>query len=532
MPSPQPWWQSGVVYQIYPRSFQDSNNDGLGDLPGITSRLDYLQNLGIDAIWISPIFPSPMADFGYDVADYVNIDPIFGTLADFDQLVAAAHARNLRVILDLVPNHTSDEHPWFVQSRSSGDNPYRDWYIWRDPAPAGGPPNNWQSHFGGPAWTFDETTGQYYLNLFDPKQADLNWRNPAVVAAMHDVMRFWFARGIDGFRVDVIWMLIKHPDFADNPPNPEWKPGDPSQWQHIRIYDQHQPEVHDTIRALRSVADEFADTVLIGEIYMPPEELAHYYGANNDGVQLPYNFNLVTLPTWDAPSVRSMVERYEAALPARAWPNYVLGNHDQARTATRVGVERARMAQMLLLTLRGTPTLYYGEELGMENVPIPQAFVVDPQGIRTPSLTRDVARTPMQWDATPGAGFSTTRPWLPLAANAPVCNVAVQEDEPQSMLHLARRLLALRRSLPALHSGDYTMLPTPVDDHIFVYLRGNTSDGCVVILNFGAEPQTLELSAIAATASIACSTELDRTGNVDLAALELRPYEGLLLHLG
>jgi alpha-glucosidase len=531
MSAAQPWWQSAVIYQIYPRSFQDSNNDGVGDLPGITARLDYLQRLGIDAIWISPIYPSPMADFGYDISNYVDIDPLFGTLADFDALIAAAHARNLRVILDLVPNHTSDEHPWFVQSRSSRDNPYRDWYIWRDPAPNGGPPNNWQSHFGGPAWTFDERTGQYYLNLFDPKQADLNWRNPAVVAAMHAVMRFWFARGIDGFRIDVIWMLIKHPDLPDNPPNPAWQPGDPSQWQHIRTYDQHQPEVHAAIRALRAVADEFGDTVLIGEIYMPPEELVHYYGANGDGVHLPYNFNLVTLPTWDAPGVRAMVERYEAALPTGAWPNYVLGNHDQARTASRVGAERARTAQMLLLTLRGTPTIYYGEELGMESVPIPPALIVDPQGIRTPSLTRDVARTPMQWDPSPGAGFSNARPWLPLAADAAVCNVAVQEAHPESMLYLTRRLLELRRNVPALTQGAYATVHTAADDQVYAYVRGGAG-GCLIVLNFTAKPQQLDLSQIAATATSICSTALDRTETIDLTNLELRPYEGLLLQLG
>jgi alpha-glucosidase len=531
MSATQPWWQSSVIYQIYPRSFQDSNADGIGDLPGITARLDYLQRLGVDAIWLSPIYPSPMADFGYDVADYVDIDPMFGTLADFDRLVAAAHARNVRVILDLVPNHSSDEHPWFVQSRRSRDNPYRDWYIWRDPAPDGGPPNNWQSNFGGPAWTFDETTGQYYLHLFDPKQPDLNWRNPAVVAAIHDAMRFWFRRGIDGFRIDVIWMLIKHSDFPDNPPNPEWKPGDPTQWRHIRVYDQHQPDVHDVIRGLRRVADEFGDTVLIGEIYMPPEELVRYYGADHDGVQLPYNFNLVTLPTWDAPSVRAMVERYEAALPTGAWPNYVLGNHDQSRTATRVGPERARTAQMLLLTLRGTPTLYYGEEIGIEDVPIPQALVVDPQGLRTPGMTRDVARTPMQWDGTPGAGFSGARAWLPLAADAPVRNVAAQEADPQSLLFLTRRLLELRRALPALQRGSYTTVPTTADAEVFAYRRGDAADGCLIVLNFGPTAYTLDLSAVAATATIVCATGLDREGAADLAALELRPYEGLLLRL-
>jgi alpha-glucosidase len=473
-----------------------------------------------------------MADFGYDVANYVDIAPIFGTLADFDALVAAAHARNVRVLLDLVPNHSSDEHPWFVQSRSARDNPFRDWYLWRDPAPDGGPPNNWQSHFGGSAWSFDETTGQYYLHLFDPKQPDLNWRNPAVVEAMHEVMRFWFRRGIDGFRIDVIWMLIKHPDFPDNPPDPAWQPGDPTQWMHQRIYDQDQPEVHDLIRAMRTVADAFGDTVLIGEIYMEPERLVDYYGANLDEVQLPFNFNLVTLETWDAPSVRSIVERYETVLPPGAWPNYVLGNHDQPRIASRIGPEAAPIAQMLLLTLRGTPTLYYGDEIGMENVPIPPALIVDPQGIRTPGMTRDIARTPMQWDNTPNAGFSTARPWLPLAADYIVCNVADQARDPQAMLQLTRRLLALRRALPALHCGSYTSVPTSADVHIFAYQRSDASGNCLIVLNFSAEPQQLDLSQIAASAVIHCATGMDRSGSVDLHCLALEPYEGVVLGIG
>ncbi|MGB9631782.1 MAG: alpha-amylase family glycosyl hydrolase [Chloroflexaceae bacterium] len=524
------WWQTGTIYQIYPWSFQDSNDDGIGDLPGIASRLEYLEWLGIDAIWISPIFPSPMADFGYDVADYTGIDPRFGTMEDFDRLLAAAHAHGLKLLLDLVPNHTSDEHPWFRQSRSARDNPYRDWYIWRDPAPGGGPPNNWLSHFGGPAWTFDPATGQYYLHLFDPKQPDLNWRNPAVRQAIYDVMRFWFRKGVDGFRVDVIWMLIKHPDLPDNPPDPNWTPAQPPYRRLLRVYDQHQPEVHAVIREMRAVADEFEDRVLIGEIYKPVEELVTYYGANLDEVHLPFNFNLITLPEWSAAGVRDLVERYERALPPGAWPNWVLGNHDRSRIASRPGPTLARVTHMLLLTLRGTPTLYYGDEIGMEDVPIPPERVVDPLGIRVPGHGRDPVRTPMQWDDGPGAGFTRGEPWLPLAADARQRNVAAQRADPHSMLALVRHLLELRHASPALNAGSYRSVETG-DPDVYAYLRARGPERLLIVLNFAERPCQLDLRHIAPEGAIAACTAMDRAGHVSLAVLDLRPHEGLVLDL-
>ncbi len=524
------WWQTGTVYQIYPWSFQDSNDDGIGDLPGIASRLDYLEWLGIDAIWISPIFPSPMADFGYDVADYTGIDPRFGTMEDFDRLLAAVHAHGLKLLLDLVPNHTSDEHPWFRQSRSARDNPYRDWYIWRDPAPGGGPPNNWLSHFGGPAWTFDPATGQYYLHLFDPRQPDLNWRNPAVRQAIYDVMRFWFRKGVDGFRVDVIWMLIKHPDLPDNPPDPNWTPAQPSYHRLLRVYDQHQPEIHAVIREMRAVADEFEDRVLIGEIYKPVEELVTYYGANLDEVHLPFNFNLITLPEWSAASVRDLVERYERALPPGAWPNWVLGNHDRSRVASRLGPARARVAQMLLLTLRGTPTLYYGDEIGMEDVLIPPERVLDPLGIRVPGHGRDPVRTPMQWDDSPGAGFTRGEPWLPFAADARQRNVAAQRADPHSMLALVRHLLELRQASPALNAGSYRSVETGNPD-VCAYLRARGPERLLVALNFAERPCQIDLRHVAPEGAIAACTAMDRAGHVSLASLDLRPHEGLVLDL-
>ncbi|HYD73695.1 MAG TPA: alpha-amylase family glycosyl hydrolase, partial [Candidatus Binatia bacterium] len=315
------WWQTGVIYQIYPRSFQDGDGDGVGDLRGIERRLDHLVELGVDAIWLSPIFTSPMADFGYDIADYTDIDPLFGTLDDFDALLNAAHERGLKVILDLVPNHTSDQHPWFRESRASRSNPKRDWYIWRDPAPSGGPPTNWLSEFGGSAWEYDERTHQYYYHAFLAAQPDLNWRNRAVREAIYEAMRFWFRRGVDGFRIDVIWHLIKDEHFRDNPPNPDFKPGDPPHHAVVPLYTADRPEVHDVIAEMRRVADAFPERVLIGEIYLPIERLVAYYGRNLEGVHLPFNFSLIRAP-WHAVSLAQLVEEYEAALPAQGWPNW------------------------------------------------------------------------------------------------------------------------------------------------------------------------------------------------------------------
>jgi alpha-glucosidase len=407
-----------VIYQVYPRSFQDSNGDGVGDLPGILARLDHLMALGVDAIWISPIYPSPMADFGYDVADYTGIDPAFGTLADFDRLIAATHARGLRVILDYVPNHSSDRHPWFVESRASRSNARRDWYIWRDPAPDGGPPNNWLSEFGGPAWTLDKATGQYWYHAYLPEQSDLNWRNPRVREAMLEVLRFWLDRGVDGFRVDAIHHLFEDERLRDNPLNPGWRPGQSPARRVIRAHTMDQPEMQEAVAAMRRIADSYpGQRVLIGEAYLSIDRLMAYYGVGLAGFQLPFNFHLLSTP-WEAGAIATLIERYEAALPQGAWPNWVLGNHDRSRLASRLGPAQARVAAMLLLTLRGTPTIYQSEEIGMTDVPIPPEPVQDPWEWRVPGLGlgRDPVRTPMQWDAGTGAGFtSAAEPWLPLA---------------------------------------------------------------------------------------------------------------------
>jgi alpha-glucosidase len=522
------WWQRAVIYQVYPRSFQDSNDDGIGDLAGVTCRLPYLKELGVDAIWLSPIFPSPMRDFGYDISAYTDIDPIFGTLSDFDTLIAAAHGLKLKVLLDLVPNHTSDQHPWFVESRSSRDNPKRHWYLWRDPAPDGGPPNNWLSQFGGSAWELDQQTGQYYYHAFLREQPDLNWRNPDVRVAMHDVMRFWLARGVDGFRVDVIWHLLKDEQLRDNPINLNWTTGQPATEQFLPIHTTDLPEVHDVIAGLRSVVDEFDARVLIGEIYLPFERLVAYYGRDLGGVHLPFNFALLRAP-WQARTIAQLIDDYELLLPAGGWPNWVLGNHDCARIATRVGPDQSRVAAMLLLTLRGTPTIYYGDELGMIQVSVPTERMSDPLERNMPGfgLGRDGARTPMQWDGAVFGGFSRHEPWLPLADDFSIRNVFDQAQSQDSMLNLYRRLISLRFRTPALVIGSYRRVS--VEGEMLVFVRQHTRESVLVALNFGSSAATVNVGQKGRLGRILLSSGGSRDGEPVGGRLELHGNEGLVI---
>ena len=532
--SGRPWWEAAVIYQIYPRSFQDSDGDGIGDLRGIERRLDHLVWLGVDAIWISPVYPSPMADFGYDVADYCGVDPRFGTLDDFDALLAAAHARGLKLLLDLVPNHSSDAHPWFVESRSSRNDPKRDWYIWRDPAPGGGPPNNWISDFGGPAWEWDEATGQYYSHAFLKEQPDLNWRNPELRAAMLDVLRFWFAREVDGFRIDVLWHIVKHADFPDNPANPDHRPGMGDMHRVLQLHSTDQPEVHDIAAEMRRIADEAGaegrDRLLIGEIYLPVERLMHYYGRETPGVHLPFNFLLIDAP-WDARALHRLIADYEAALPAGGWPNWVLGNHDRPRVAAKLGEAQARVAAMLLLTLRGTPTLYYGDEIGIGAVAIPSDRVHDPRELREPGLGlgRDPVRTPMAWNDGPQGGFTTGEPWLPLHQDRATRNVAAQAGNPGSLLNLYRRLLALRRAHPALATGHIRLLEG--HDDVLAYERQEGAERIVVALNLGGreQPVALPVGNLLLSTSHSGPSELDTGFRRRDGRTLLRPDEGLIL---
>ena len=524
------WWERGIIYQVYPRSFFDSDGDGIGDLRGIRQKLDYLQWLGIDAIWISPIYPSPMADFGYDVSNYTDIDPIFGTLAEFDVLLANVHARGMRLLLDYVPNHTSDRHPWFVESRSSRGSAKRDWYIWRDPAPGGGPPNNWRSNFGGGAWEWDEKSEQYYYHAFLKEQPDLNWRNREVQQAMLGVLRFWLDRGVDGFRVDVMHHLVKDTEFRDNPANPDFKPGMSPYRELLATYTADLPEVQEIVTRMRGVVEEYDDRMLVGEIYLPVERLMAYYGASGKGAHLPFNFQLIRLP-WKAKEIAATIERYEALLPSYAWPNWVLGNHDKPRIATRAGAAQARVAAMLLLTLRGTPTMYYGDEIGMHDVPIPGERVQDPFEKNVPGLGlgRDPVRTPMQWSGANKAGFTTGEPWLPIAEDYQNVNVAVERDDPTSMLTLYRRLIELRRRERALSIGEYAPLPAGSD--LVAYMRKTEERRLLIVLNLGPQKRRFDLGELEAQAALLLSTYLDRAQAKLGDEVELRPDEGVIVEL-
>jgi alpha-glucosidase len=482
-----PWWRTGVVYQIYPRSFLDTSGDGVGDLEGIRRRLDYLAWLGVDALWLSPIFRSPMADFGYDVSDYCDVDPLFGSLDELDRLVAEAHARGLRLLLDWVPNHTSDRHPWFLESRSSRASAKRSWYVWRDPAPGGGPPNNWTAAFlrDTPAWTFDEATGQYYLHCFLPQQPDLDWSNPEVAAAMHDVLRFWLDGGIDGFRVDVVHCLGKDPALPDDPPNLVGVP-------HCAVNDH--PATHAVLRGLRRLVDGYpGDRMLVGEVYLLFQpDITRYYG-HGDELHLAFDLPRTLHTPWDAAAWRERTEAVQTAYGAAgAWPTLVLSNHDTPRQRTRLGSEaRARAAPVLLLTLPGTPFLYAGEELGLEDAIVPRDRRVDPGG-------RDGCRAPIPWDASARHGWAG-EPWLPWPPEAERRAVSVLRDDPASMLHLYRRLLAARRASPALRAGTWIARDAPAG--VLSYERVSGDDRRLVLVNFGSEPVVVPAAGRVAVAS-------------------------------
>jgi alpha-glucosidase len=526
------WWRHGVVYQIYPRSYQDTNRDGVGDLEGVRRRLDHLAWLGVDAIWLSPFQPSPMADFGYDVADYCDVDPLFGTLADFDRLVADAHARDIRVVVDWVPNHTSDRHPWFSESRASRTSAKRTWYVWRDGRSDGAPPNNWVSVFGGPAWQRDPHTGQWYLHSFLREQPDLDWREPALVAAMHDVLRFWLERGADGFRIDVIHRIAKDPALRDNPPAPSGGAGYGGQ---IHVHDENHPDVHELLRGFRRLLDRYGERMMVGEVYLfDPAEVARYYGRG-DELHLAFNFSFLRCP-WEAEAFAAEIARFEGLCPPEGWPTWVLSNHDVPRHATRyddpaLGDARARVAAMLLLTLRGTPFLYAGEEIGMRNVEVPPERLQDPLA-RTlhPKLSRDGERTPMRWDAAaPGCGFSdAAETWLPLGPQPPGTDVAAQRADRGSLLWLYRELLALRRAHPALHRGSWRLLETPPG--VLGYERPSEEERALVALNFGAERRRMDLGGGRVVAGL--STRGGAALPARAEAVDLGPCEGLVLLVG
>ena len=465
---PEHWFQNSVLYQIYPRSFADSNGDGIGDLKGIINKLDYLNgkkdSLGVTSIWISPFYPSPMADFGYDVSDYCDIDPIFGDLADFKNLLEQAHQRGIRVLIDLVPNHSSDEHIWFKESRSSKTNPYRDWYTWRDPKPDGSPPNNWLSHFGGSAWAYDESSQQYYLHSFLEKQPDLNWDNPNVREAMHNVMRFWLDMGVDGFRADWVAAISKDPELRDELPNPKYNPdidGPHSSLTNARCQDG--PNLYNYLNGMSEILATYSDKFMVTEAYpekiKKPGPYMKFYEKINPVVCAPLNFAMIYME-FKAKKIRKFVDHYQRSLKPGYVPIYSTGNHDQSRIATRYGYAGARIISMMTLTLPGVPLMYYGDEIGMKDVNIPLNAIQDPFELRVPGEGngRDPYRTPMQWDNTEGAGFSLGQPWLPLSTDAETINVKIQNNMPGSSLTFFREMIAARKTLEPLRTGGYHLI--------------------------------------------------------------------------
>jgi len=500
-PVPLPWWADAVGYEVYLRSFADSDGDGIGDLRGLRERLDYLAWLGVDIVWVTPFFASPMHDHGYDVADYTGVEPLFGSAEDVDALVARAHELGLRVIVDLVPNHSSSEHPWFRQARASRDNPCRDYYIWRDGAPDGGPPNNWVSVFGGPAWTFDDATGQWWLHLFLPEQPDLNWANEAVRAEFDEILRFWLRRGVDGFRIDVAHALVKHPDLPDIPEAA--RPADPhdigdavsrSDWERYdHPYDVDQEGVTEIYRRWREVVEPFGG-LLLGEVYLhDPARLARYLNPQ-DGLHLSFWFKPLHI-RWSPEAIREVLRSAVAEVPEHlAW---VQGSHDRSRAATRFGggdLGRGRSLALatLFMGLPGVPFLYMGEELGLDDVAVPPERSQDPIAVRhrAPERARDNCRTPMPWEPVPGHGFTAAgvEPWLPFGDRRPQDTVSVQRDDPSSWLSRWRRLIAVRKSCDLGAPGiDWV----DRDGGIVAYRRGRT----VFAANCGDASATFALPA-------------------------------------
>lgn len=540
------WWKHAVIYEIYPRSFQDSNGDGIGDIKGIESRLGYLKSLGVEAIWITPMYPSPQVDFGYDIADYEAIDPQYGTMGDFDTLLKSAKAQGIRVIMDIVLNHTSDQHPWFLESKSSKTNPKRDWYIWRD-GKNGGSPNNWQSWFGHSAWKLDPTTGQYFYHYFYTQQPDLNWRNPEVRKAMYGVMRFWLDKGVSGFRMDAVSRLFEDPELHDDPYLPGYNAFGDRNIQHK--YTDDLPETHEVFRELRKLADSYPNKpVLIAEADEPNiRELSKMYGTHGDEVQLPMDFQIADANELSAPKFRKLFQEVELN-PAEGWPEWFFSNHDQVRQWERYGdgvhnAEIAKLMAVLALMPRGTPQMYYGEEIGMRTTePTRKEDVRDPIGVTgwPKEKGRDGERTPMQWTrAVPNAGFTEpgVTPWLPVPPSARTVNVETESADPGSLLNFYKSLIGLRKSEPALLYGDYVTLD-PDNAQVFSFLRrpiaAAPGRSIVVTLNMSGQTQALGFAMTAqkvtGTTGVVLESNFASKGTkLGLEKLELPPFGAVVL---
>ena len=523
----EPWWKTGVLYQIYPRSYADANGDGQGDLPGIISHLDHLEWLGVSGIWLSPTMPSPNADWGYDVADYCDVHPDFGTLGDLEELIAEADRRELRVLLDLVPNHTSDQHKWFVDARQSRTSRYRDWYVWADPKPDGSPPNNWLSSFGGPAWTLSDETGQYYLHNFLPEQPDLNWWNNEVRDEFDRILRFWFDRGVAGFRIDVSHMIVKDAQLRDNPPATKDDPFIQQLFGQRPLYNSNQPEVHDVLRRWRKIADSYSPPrILVGETSVDDlPTLAPFYGNGQDELNLAFNFVFIEAP-FEAKAMRAVVEQTEQLLPPGAWPVWTGSNHDVSRFPTRWAegdARKARAALMLMIGLWGTVFLFEGDEIGMTDTTIEREDLRDPVGLRFwPAYRgRDPERTPMAWAGDEGGGFTTpgVTPWLPFG-DLGAANVADQRDDPASMLTLARDLIHLRRSSEDLGAGPRVEIPAP--DGAWAWRRGRST---VVAVNMS----DAELAVDGVSGRVVIGSDRARDGERVDGQLRLGPWEAAII---
>jgi alpha-glucosidase len=515
------WWQKSIAYAIFPLSFQDSNGDGFGDLNGITARLDYLQWLGVDLIWLGPVYKSPLVDAGYDIAGFTDIEPRFGTLADFDRMVAETHRRGMKLIMDFVPNHTSDQHPWFIESRSSRDNPKRDWYIWRDGKPDGSPPNNWIDNTKQSAWAWDETSGQWYYHLFLSSQPDLNLRNEEVVQQIEKDMLFWLDRGIDGFRMDSAMNLVEDAFLRDEPMDDDIDAGPPGWMDHV--FSSDRPETHDLIARFRRLLDSHGSHVFVGEVMAPLARLMTYYGRRAPMLHMPFNNQVMKTEPWNARKVDASIEQFMLLLPDDGWPNWVLGSHDVPRLATRLGQAQARVASLLLLTLPGTPFVYYGDELGLERSEFDPEDAFDPY--EEYGLGRDAERGPMPWTAEENAGFTENEPWLPLAGNYRDCNVEVQRADPRSILHLHRELIRLRHEHPALQDRHYA--PAWGNKDFLAYYRGQLGQRFFVAANFSADPQQVPMDG---AGTILVSTTMNRQGKVD-GTVELGPNEAVLVQI-
>jgi alpha-glucosidase len=513
-------WRRSVVYEVYVRSFRDSDGDGIGDLRGVIESIPYLRDLGVDAVWLSPIHPSPDRDLGYDVSDYVGVDRRLGSLADFDALVRSAHEAGMAVILDWVVNHTSDRHPWFREARASTASPRRDWYLFRPGRGRGQPPSNWRSMFGGSAWTYDEPSGEWYLHTFLPDQPDLNWRNQGVREAIGAAMRFWLRRGVDGFRLDVLPLFIKDDRLRDNPSNADWRPG-MSDYRRLRpVWTVDRPEMAAVLTFLRAVTDAFADRVLLAEMGLPPARAARYHRA----IDVPFNFGLITEP-WTAERLERRIRAYLDALPEGAWANWLLGNHDVARVASRLGQERARAAAVILMTLPGTLTFYYGDELGLPDHPCPPRPPCDALGRIDPARSRDPQRAPMPWDTSPGGGFSIGTPWLPPYPDAAQRSVSTQQTDPQSMFSLYRRLLALRREHPDLATAALRKLRA-VDGTLYYERHGAHRQAIIARLSDTPTPFNLPSRARPLISSL--RPDLPQTSS---ASIELASGEAVVVEL-